>query len=77
MITQRNGTRDNRAVLKKKVCLCVCVCVCVYVCIYILIYDVPAGLIWKEGTPFETKTSHTAPSSDGLLAEVLRGFPQP
>ena len=33
-------------------------------------------LIWRKGTPFEAMTSRTAPSSDGLLAEVFWGFPQ-
>ena len=34
------------------------------------------NLIWREGAPFEAMTDRTAPSSDGLLAEVFRGFPQ-
>ena len=33
-------------------------------------------LIWKKGTPFEAMTGRTAPSSDGLLAEVFWGFPR-
>ena len=33
-------------------------------------------LIWRKGTPFEAMTGRTAPSSDGLLAEVFWGFPQ-
>ena len=33
-------------------------------------------LIWRKGIPFEAMTGHTAPSSDGLLAEVFWGFPQ-
>ena len=33
-------------------------------------------LIWRKGTPFEAMTVRTAPSSDGLLAEVFWGFPQ-
>ena len=33
-------------------------------------------LIWRKGTPFEAMTCRTAPSSDGLLAEVFWGFPQ-
>ena len=37
----------------------------------------PADLIWGKGTPFEAMTGRTAPSSDGLLAEVFRGFTQP
>ena len=36
----------------------------------------PTYLIWRKGTPFEAMTGHTAPSSDGLLAEVFWGFPQ-
>jgi hypothetical protein len=43
------------------------------------IYDVlcdPTDLIWRKGTPFEAMPGRTAPSSDGLLAEVSRGFPQ-
>ena len=36
----------------------------------------PTDLIWREGTPFEAITGLTAPSSDGLLAEVYWGFPQ-
>ena len=31
-------------------------------------------LLWWEGTPFEAMTGCTAPSSDGLLAEVFWGF---
>ena len=33
----------------------------------------PADHIWRKGTPFEAMTDRTAPSSDGLLAEVFRG----
>ena len=33
-------------------------------------------LIWRKGTPFEAMTDFTAPSSDGLLAEVFWGSPQ-
>ena len=33
-------------------------------------------LIWRKGTPYEAMTGRTAPSSDGLLAEVFWGFPQ-
>ena len=33
----------------------------------------PTNLIWRKGTPFETMTGRTAPSSDGLLAEVFLG----
>ena len=36
----------------------------------------PTDLIWRKGTPFEAMTGPTAPSSDGLLAEVFWGFPQ-
>ena len=36
----------------------------------------PTDLIWRKGTPFEAMTGHTAPSSDGLLAEVFWGFPE-
>ena len=36
-----------------------------------------ADLIWRKGTPFEAMTGRTALSSDGLLAGVFRGFPQP
>ena len=35
----------------------------------------PTNLIWWKGTPFEVITGRTAPSSDGLLAEVLWGNP--
>ena len=34
----------------------------------------PTDLIWRKGTPFEAMTDRTAPSSDGLLAEVFWGF---
>ena len=34
----------------------------------------PTDLIWRKGTPFEAMTGPTAPSSDGLLAEVFWGF---
>ena len=37
----------------------------------------PTDLIWRKETPFEAMNGRTAPSSDGLLAEVSRGFPQP
>ena len=33
--------------------------------------DVLCDLIWRKGTPFEAMTAHTAPSSDGFLAEVF------
>ena len=36
----------------------------------------PTDLIWRKGTPFEVMTGRTAPSSDGLLAEVFWGFPR-
>ena len=36
----------------------------------------PSDLIWRKGIPFESMTDRTAPSSDGLLADVLRGFTQ-
>ena len=36
----------------------------------------PTDIIWRNGTPFEAMTGRTTPSSDGLLAEVSRGFPQ-
>ena len=36
----------------------------------------PTDLIWRKGTSFEAITGRTAPSSDGLLAEVLWCFPQ-
>ena len=36
----------------------------------------PTDLIWRKGTPFEAMTGRTAPSSDGLLAEVFWGFPR-
>ena len=36
----------------------------------------PTDLIWKKGTSFEAMTGRTAPSSDGLLAEVFWGFPR-
>ena len=36
----------------------------------------PTDLIWRKGTPLEVMIGRTAPSSDGLLAEVFWGFPQ-
>ena len=33
-------------------------------------------LIWRKVTPFKAMTGRTAPSSDGLLAEVFWGFPR-
>ena len=36
----------------------------------------PNDLIWRKRAPFEAMTGLIAPSSDGLLAEVFRGFPQ-
>ena len=36
----------------------------------------PTDVIWSKGTPFEAMTGRTAPSPDGLLPEVFRGFPQ-
>ena len=36
----------------------------------------PTDLIWRKGIPFEAMIGRTAPSSDGLLAEVFWGFPQ-
>ena len=36
----------------------------------------PNDFIWRKGTPFDAMTGLTAPSSDGLLAEVFWGFPQ-
>ena len=36
----------------------------------------PTDLIWRKRTPFEAMTGRTAPSSDGLLAEVFWGFPR-
>jgi hypothetical protein len=36
----------------------------------------PTDLIWREWTPFEAMTGLTAPSSDGLPAEVFWGFLQ-
>ena len=36
----------------------------------------PTDLIWRKWTPFEAMTGRTAPSSDGLLAEVFWGFPR-
>jgi hypothetical protein len=36
----------------------------------------PTDLIWMKGTPFKAMTGLTTPSSDDLLAEVFRGFPQ-
>ena len=40
-----------------------------------VLYD-PTDLIWRKGTLFEAMTGRTAPSSDGLLAEVFWGFPR-
>ena len=37
----------------------------------------PNDLIWRKGAPFEAINGRKASSSDGLLAEVFRGFPQP
>jgi hypothetical protein len=37
----------------------------------------PIDLISRKGTPFDAIIGCTALSSDGLLAEVFRGFPQP
>ena len=34
----------------------------------------PTDLIWRKGAPFEAIIGRTAPSSDGLLAEVFWGF---
>ena len=34
----------------------------------------PTDLIWRKWIPFEAMTSRTAPSSDGLLAEVFEVF---
>ena len=34
----------------------------------------PIDLIWRKRTPFEAMTGRTAPSSDGLLAEVFWDF---
>ena len=34
----------------------------------------PTDLIWRKRTPFEAMTGRTAPSLDGLLAEVFRVF---
>ena len=36
----------------------------------------PTDLIWRKGTPFEAMAGLTAPSSDGLLAEVFWAFPR-
>ena len=36
----------------------------------------PTDLIWRKGAPLEAMTGRTAPSSDGVLAEVFWGFPQ-
>ena len=33
----------------------------------------PNDLIWRKGTPFEVMSGRTAPSSEGLLAEVFVG----
>ena len=35
----------------------------------------PTDLMWREGTPFEGKTGHTA-FIYGLLAEIFQGFLQ-
>ena len=40
-----------------------------------VLYD-PTDLIWKKETPFEAMTGRAAPSSEGLLAEIFRRFPQ-
>ena len=32
----------------------------------------PTDLIWRKWAPFEAMTGRTAPSSDGLVAEVLK-----
>ena len=37
----------------------------------------PTYLIWRKGTPFEAMTVRTALSSEVLIAEIFRGFPQP
>ena len=36
----------------------------------------PTYTILRKGTQFEAMTGRTAPSSDGLLAEVYWNFPQ-
>ena len=36
----------------------------------------PTDVNWRKETPFEAMTGHTAPSSDGPLAEVFCSFPQ-
>ena len=36
----------------------------------------PSDLIWRKRIPSEAMTCRTAPSLDGLLAEVFWGFPQ-
>jgi hypothetical protein len=36
----------------------------------------PTDLIWMKGTLFEAMTGHTDWSSEDLLAEVFRAFPQ-
>ena len=36
----------------------------------------PTDLIQRKVIPFEVMTGRTAPSSDGLLAEVFWGFPR-
>ena len=36
----------------------------------------PTDLIWRKGTQFEAMTGRTVSSSEGLLAEIFRGFPQ-
>ena len=36
----------------------------------------PTDIIWWKGTLFEAMTGRTAPSADGLLAEVFWGFPR-
>jgi hypothetical protein len=37
----------------------------------------PTDLILRQETPLEAMTGPTAPSSDGLLAEVIWDFPRP
>ena len=39
-------------------------------CLPDVLYD-PTDLIWRTRTPFEVMSDHTAPSSNGLLAEVV------
>ena len=36
----------------------------------------PIDLFWRKGTSFQAMTARTAPSSDGLLAEVFCDFPR-